>query len=63
MCLKSLRESESWLNCHCQCCKGRKSPRRKSWYCHKCDRRIAVAVRKSVKVWHRKSAANPGGTP
>lgn len=54
MCLKSLRESERWLNSHCECCRGRKSPRRTSWYCAKCDRRIKTTGRKIDRTWAAK---------
>jgi hypothetical protein len=53
MCIRTLRESEAFLKGHCQCCKGRKSPARTSWYCAKCDRRIAAAVRRAARLWRK----------
>ncbi len=58
MCVpNSIREAEMWTKSHCHCCKGRKSPKRTSWHCAKCDRRIKSAVRKSVALWKGNRAA------
>lgn len=51
MCLVTLKQVESALRGKCECCHGAKSPRRLSWYCAKCDRRIAASIRKAVKLW------------
>ena len=56
MCLVTVRQVESALKGRCECCHGAKSPKRLSWYCAKCDRRIASGIRKSVKLWARKNA-------
>lgn len=57
MCIRTLRENESYLKTRCACCHGVKSAKRTSWYCAKCDRRIKSSIRKSVKTWAAKTKA------
>ena len=49
MCVAKLREVETFLKGRCQCCGGRKSKGRASWYCAKCQRALKSACRKAKK--------------